>query len=300
MNNSFHIPVLLNDCITGLNIDPNGIYADVTFGGGGHSKEILNNLDKGKLFGFDQDSDAANNIIDNERFFFINSNFRYIKNFLQYYGYTQIDGILADLGVSSFQFDTQERGFSFRFDSELDMRMNKQSKITAKELINNYSVQQLTEILKHFGEISNAQQIAKAIVSSRSVAEIAGVHDLVKAIEKYVPKRMENKYLAQIFQAFRIEVNQELECLKELLTAANQVLKPGGRLVVITYHSLEDRLVKNFMKAGNFDGTIEKDFYGNSKSPFRAVNKKIIIPDENEIKLNNRARSAKLRIAEKL
>jgi len=301
MNEQYHIPVLLHESIEGLNVKPDGVYIDATFGGGGHSQRILENLgDDGLLFGFDQDSDARGNAFDDSRFAFVHGNFRYIANFMRYYDFTEVDGIIADLGVSSHQFDTAERGFSFRFTGELDMRMNKASNFTAKQLINSYTTDKLASVLKNYGEISNSKQVADAITKARKGEEIRTIEQLVSVLKPFTPKRLEHKFLAQIFQALRIEVNAEMENLKRFIVQATKLLKPEGRLVVITYHSLEDRLVKNYIKNGSFESEAETDFYGNRLVPLQAVNRKIITPSEQEVEKNNRARSAKLRIAQKI
>ena len=296
----YHTPVMLNECIEGLNIRPSGTYVDVTFGGGGHSCEILKHLDAdGQLLAFDQDEDAVKNKIEDERFIFIDQNFRYLKNFCRLHNAIPVDGILADLGVSSYQFDQAERGFSIRFDAELDMRMNRQSALSAKEVVNKYTEAELHRIFGVYGEIQNARSLANTVVTSRLNAPINTVADLKNAIANRIPKRKENKYLAQVFQALRIEVNQELDALKDFLIQSAEVLVSGGRLVVMSYHSLEDRLVKNFIAKGKFSGELEKDLYGNSDKPFDAVSRGAIVALEEEIKNNNRARSAKLRIAVK-
>ena len=297
---AYHIPVLLNESLQGLNIKPGGDYVDATFGGGGHSGKILNRLEKGRLFAFDQDYDSAKNIIDDNRLFFIMHNFRFLKNFLAYFGVDKVDGILADLGVSSHDFDVAERGFSFRFDGTLDMRMNRNTPKNAGSVINNYSEGDLRKIFRNYGEINNAGKLASVLVASRIGQQINTTKQLLQSISSCIPQKTENKYLAKVFQALRIEVNNEMDVLKEFLLASLDVLKTGARLVVITYHSLEDRLVKNFMKSGNFEGKVEKDFYGNIKTPFKLVNNKVIIPGENELNQNPRSRSAKLRIAEKI
>ncbi len=296
----YHNPVLLNNCIEGLNINPDGIYVDVTFGGGGHSKEILKHLKKGKLFGFDQDADALKNKIEDTRFMLIPQNFKYMKKFLKLNGVTEVDGILADLGVSSHQFNVAERGFSIRFDGELDMRMNQSASLTAKQVVNEYSEEELKKVFATYGEVDNAYRLAKTIFGERKKEKINTIKDLKKAIDSCINKRKENQYLAQVFQALRIEVNNELEVLKDYLIQSLEILKPKGRLVVMSYHSLEDRLVKNFFRSGKFEGEIEKDFYGNSLAPFTLITRKAIIPSDEEIEKNNRARSAKLRIAEKI
>lgn len=296
----YHLPVLLKQSVAGLNIKPNGIYVDVTFGGGGHSREILSHLSNGQLFGFDQDKDTLRNIPDNAQFTFVNGNFRFIEQFLRYYKVDKVDGVLADLGVSSHHFDSEERGFSFRFNSKLDMRMNKSSGLTAYQVVNEYGEGKLADVLYYYGEIRNARLLASRLVKCRGDKTIETTEELKRIAQSCTAKKQEIKYLSQVFQALRIEVNKELDALKQMLDQAGKLLNDGGRLSVITYHSLEDRLVKNFMKSGNFTGQTEKDFYGNPKSPFKLVNKKIIVPDEKELEQNSRARSAKLRIAEKL
>ncbi len=297
---NYHNPVMLQECIDGLAIKKDGTYVDVTFGGGGHSKEILKHLGKeGRLLAFDQDADAQQNIIDDERFVFIDQNFRYLKNFCRLHDAIPVDGILADLGVSSYQFDQAERGFSIRFDAELDMRMNQASDLSAKEVVNNYTEAELHRIFGIYGEIQNAKSLANTIVTARLNAPIITVADLKNVISARIPKGKENKYLAQVFQALRIEVNQELEALKDFLIQTADVLAVGGRLVVMSYHSLEDRLVKNFIAKGKFSGEVEKDFFGNDQKPFDAVSRGAITASEEEIFSNNRARSAKLRIAVK-
>lgn len=303
MNESitYHIPALPNASIEGLHINPEGIYVDVTFGGGGHSRLILEKLEKkGKLFGFDQDEDAENNIPQNEKFIFVRSNFRYLANFMAWHEVEQIDGLLADLGVSSHHFDDETRGFSFRFDAPLDMRMNKRAGKTAADILNNYSPEALADIFYLYGEIRNARQIASAVIRHREQKKIRTTNDFLEILRPFFGREKEKKHMAQAFQALRIEVNKEMDALKEMLSQALDLLKPGGRLVVITYHSLEDRLVKNFFKTGNFEGNVEKDFYGNVITPFKLINNKVIVPDQEEIERNPRSRSAKLRIAEKL
>jgi 16S rRNA (cytosine1402-N4)-methyltransferase len=300
MMSNYHNPVMLQECIEGLNIRKDGTYIDVTFGGGGHSREILKHLgEDGTLLAFDQDADAQQNMIDDKRFVFVDQNFRYLKNFSRLHGVIPVDGILADLGVSSYQFDQAERGFSIRFDAELDMRMNQSSDLSAKEVVNSYSEADLHRIFGIYGEIQNAKSLANTIVTARLNAPIVTVADLKNAIANRIPKGKENKYLAQVFQALRIEVNQELEALKEFLIQSADVLVSGGRLVVMSYHSLEDRLVKNFIAKGKFSGEVEKDFFGNDQKPFDAVSRGALTASEQEIKENNRARSAKLRIAVK-
>ena len=293
----YHNPVLLDESVAALSIKEDGIYVDVTFGGGGHSREILSKLGKnGRLFGFDQDPDAQENVIDDERFVLIPENFRYISRFLRFHGVKKVDGVLADLGVSSHQFDEAERGFSTRFDGDLDMRMNQKSKTSAKEIINKYSEEKLAEIFFLYGELRNSRNIAKTIVEKREEESIDTSFQLREVLQKYLPKAKEHKIIAQIFQAIRIEVNEELEVLKEFLAQIPNILKEDGRLSVISYHSLEDRLVKRFIRTGLFKGELEKDVFGNSNEPMQKVGK-LIVPDVQEIKRNNRARSAKLRIA---
>jgi len=295
----YHIPVMLNESVQGLKLKPGGDYVDATFGGGGHACEILKRLKEGRLFAFDQDSDAAGNVISDSRFVFIMHNFRFLKNFLAYYGVEQVDGILADLGVSSHDFDAKGRGFSFRFNGNLDMRMNTKARKDAAAVINEYSPEDLQRIFREYGEIYNARKLAAILAKARTEKPVETVEQFRKAIAPCIPPNHENKYLAKVFQAIRIEVNQEMAALREFLVASRDVLKSGARLVIITYHSLEDRLVKNFMKSGNFEGRIEKDFYGNVHSPFRIMNNKVITPGEKELEENPRSRSAKLRIAEK-
>ncbi|MFN0275017.1 MAG: 16S rRNA (cytosine(1402)-N(4))-methyltransferase RsmH [Chitinophagales bacterium] len=300
MSNTYHIPVLLHQSIDALLKNENGIYVDVTFGGGGHSREILKRLStQGKLFAFDQDTDAVENKINDARFQLIGENFRYIRKFLRLHGIQKVDGILADLGVSSHQFDEAQRGFSTRFDAQLDMRMNTSQKISAKDIINSYSEKQLQEIFSRYGEIRNAKQLSETIVKNRMAGEIRTTGHLKEIIITVVKGEL-NKYLAQVFQAIRIGVNDEMNALKEMLEASKEVLKPGGRLVVISYHSLEDRIVKNLIKTGNTEGVIEEDFKGNKKKYFQIMTKKPIEPDDTEIKNNPRSRSAKMRIAEKI
>jgi 16S rRNA (cytosine1402-N4)-methyltransferase len=295
----YHNPVLLKETVDGLNIQPDGIYVDVTFGGGGHSKEILNRLGaNGKLFAFDQDEDAWANALPDDRFTLIQENFRYIKRFLRFHGVKQVDGILADLGVSSHQFDVPERGFSTRFDADLDMRMSKRNELDASKVINEYDEANLKRVFLDYGELKAAPALARTIIEARERATIKTTDELKIVLSKYLPEQFKNKILAQIYQAVRIEVNQEMEVLKEFLEQSLEVLKPEGRLSVISYHSLEDRLVKRFMKNGLFEGEPERDFFGNFSVPFKNIGK-LIVPTQVEIKLNNRARSAKLRIAEK-
>ena len=300
MNTPYHIAALLQPTVDGLNIKPDGIYVDVTFGGGGHAREILKRLGKnGKLFGFDQDEDAIENAIDDSRFVFVRSNFCFLKNFLKYHNIEKVDGIIADLGVSFHHFDEEERGFSFRFDSDLDMRMNKRAKLSASVVLNNYSEEDLANVFYLYGEFHNSRRIASAIVKSRNAQPIKTTGELLEILKPFFNKNKEKKDLARVFQALRIEVNSEMETLKQMLLQAQEMLSAGGRLSVITYHSLEDRLVKNFIKTGNFEGKQEKDFYGNLITPFMAINNKVIVPSDEEIEQNPRSRSAKLRIAEK-
>lgn len=295
----YHNPVLLKETVDGLNIKPDGIYVDVTFGGGGHSKEILSRLGpNGKLFGFDQDEDALANALPDERFTLIGENFRYIKRFLRFYGVKQVDGILADLGVSSHQFDVPERGFSTRFDADLDMRMSQKNELNAFKVINEYDDANLKRVFYDYGELKNAPALARTIIEAREKNVINTTDELKVVLGKYLPEKVKNKVLAQIYQAIRIEVNEEMEVLKEFLQQTLEILKTEGRLSVISYHSLEDRLVKRFMKNGMFEGEPERDFFGNFSVPFHLIGK-LIVPSEAEIKINNRARSAKLRIAEK-
>lgn len=305
MDNSefeYHVPVLLQQSLEGMNLRPDGVYVDVTFGGGGHSREILRHLgSEGKLYGFDQDQDAEQNIPDDGRFVFVRSNFRYLYNFMRYHNEVgQVDALLADLGVSSHHFDDKERGFSFRFDGALDMRMNTRAGMTAAEVLNSYDEEALADVFYLYGELKQARRLAAAVVKFRAARQVGTIGDLLEIVKPFAGKDKEKKFLAQAFQALRIEVNDEMRALREMLGSSLRVLKPGGRLVVITYHSLEDRLVKNFLKAGNFEGKAEQDFFGNVKSPFRLVNNKVIVPDAEEIGRNPRARSAKLRIAEKI
>ena len=290
----YHVPVLLTETVDGLNIQPGGIYVDVTFGGGGHSREILRRLDEtAHLYSFDQDADAEQNVPKGDgRFTFVRSNFRYLKNWMRYYGIAQVDGILADLGVSSHHFDAEERGFSFRFDAPLDMRMN--------DIVNKYDEEQLANVFYLYGEMKNSRRIASALVKARNQSAINTIDDLLQVVKPLMPREREKKDLARVFQALRIEVNHEMDALQEMLEAALQVLRPGGRLSVLTYHSLEDRMVKNFIRAGRIDGKVEQDFYGRRLTPWRAINNKVILPSAQEQEENPRSRSAKLRIAEKL
>lgn len=297
---SYHVPVLLQESLEGMNITPEGTYVDVTFGGGSHSREILRRLGaEGHLYGFDQDADAEQNIPADSRFTFVRSNFRYLYNFMRYHQVAgEVDGLLADLGVSSHHFDDQERGFSFRFDGDLDMRMNTRAGKTAADIVNTYTEEALADVFYLYGELKISRKLATVIAKSRAVKKITTIGELLEVVKPFIGKDKEKKFLAQVFQALRIEVNDEMRALKEMLQGTLKVLKPEGRLVVITYHSLEDRLVKNFLKTGNFEGKAEKDFFGNVNSPFRLVNTKVIVPTDAEIERNPRSRSAKLRIAE--
>ena len=300
MQMEYHNPVLLHETVDGLNIKPDGVYVDVTFGGGGHSKEILNRLGKnGKLFAFDQDPDALANKLDDPRFTLIHENFRYIKRFLRFYGAKEVDGVLGDFGVSSHQFDVAERGFSTRFEADLDMRMNQKSKLSAYNVVNEYEEEQLRDVIVQYGELRSAPAMAKTIVEARKDNPIVTSEQLKKVLAKFLSPRFENKILAQIYQAIRIEVNQEIEVLKEFLMQMPEVLKPNGRISLISYHSLEDRLVKRFIRNGLFEGEPERDMYGNFEVPLKKVGG-LVIPSKEEIKINNRARSAKLRVAKKL
>lgn len=299
---TYHIPALLAETIDGLGIKPDGTYVDVTFGGGGHSRAILTHLDKnGRLYSFDQDMDAYANRIDDPRFTFIHGNFRFLSNFLRYYKVTEVDGILADLGVSFHHFDDGERGFSFRYgEGVLDMRMNRDDSLDARKVIAEYDVDALTRIFRLFGELKNARRIAEALVKARSTHEIVTIADLLEITKPFINPRQEKKELAQVFQALRMEVNHEVDALAGFLSQTLKVLKPGGRLAIITYHSIEDRMVKNFMRSGNIDGKVETDFFGRSQTPIRPVNNKVIVPTEEEVERNPRSRSAKLRVAEKI
>lgn len=300
MKTEYHDPVLLKESVDGLDIKANGTYVDVTFGGGGHSREILSRLGPdGKLFGFDQDTDAANNIPEDDRFQLIQANFRHLNRFLKFYNITEVDGILGDFGVSSHQFDSGARGFSTRFDGALDMRMDQSGALSAHEVVNQYSMEDLRAVLQQYGELRNGHTIANTIVEARTNGPIATTTDLKNVLAKFLPKHKEQKILAQVYQAIRIEVNQELQVIKELLLQAHDILTPNGRLSLISYHSLEDRLVKRFIRTGKFEGEVEKDFYGNAQVPFKKVGG-LIVPSQEEINRNNRARSAKLRIAEKV
>jgi 16S rRNA (cytosine1402-N4)-methyltransferase len=296
----YHLPALLTESIAGLNLKPDGIYIDVTFGGGGHSRAILEHLTTGRLIAFDQDADAEANTINDSRFTFLNQNFRFLKNNLRYLCINAIDGLIADLGVSFHQFDENERGFSFRSGAELDMRMNRQATVKASDILRTYDEEQLADIFYRYGELTSSRKLAAAIIKARLTKPIKTSGELMSALAGLVPPREENKFYARLFQSLRIEVNHEMEALKDMLSQALQVLKPGGRLAVITYHSLEDRLVKNLIRTGNFEGESEKDFYGNVTAPLRAVNRRVIVPTEKEIAENSRARSARLRIAEKI
>ena len=301
----YHVPVLLKESVGGLDIKPDGVYVDVTFGGGGHSREILSRLGtQGHLYSFDQDEDAEQNIVSDERFTFVRSNFRYLKNWMRYYGVEEIDGLLADLGVSSHHFDDETRGFSFRFDAPLDMRMNKRSGMTAADIVNTYGEEQLSDIFYIYGELKNARRIAAAIVKARAAKRIETTSELIQLTMENGKLTIEDgkwkKEAAKLFQALRIEVNHEMDALKEMLNGARDLICEGGRLSVITYHSLEDRLVKNMMKAGNVEGKVKQDFFGRTESPFRQIGGKVIVPDEEEQARNPRSRSAKLRIGEKV
>lgn len=297
----YHVPVMLNQSVDGLSVRKGGVYVDVTFGGGGHSREILRRMDSdGRLFGFDQDGDAAANVPQDGRFTFVLSNFRYIENWMDYYGISGVDGVLADLGVSSHHFDDVERGFSFRHDAELDMRMNRKSQLTAAEVLNTYDEERLAFVLHTFGELKNARQIARAVIKRRNTAPFARISDLLELLQPFVGRDREKKDMAKAFQALRMEVNDETGALCRMLEGAISLLVPGGRLVVLTYHSIEDRIVKNYIRSGNAAGKVEQDFYGNRLVPLKAVNNKVIVPAEEEIERNPRSRSAKLRIAEKI
>jgi 16S rRNA (cytosine1402-N4)-methyltransferase len=299
--NVYHVPVLLKETVDGLNINPEGVYIDVTFGGGGHSREILRRLSpSGRLFSFDQDADAERNVPDDERLTFVRSNFRYLKNWMRYYDIPQVDGILADLGVSSHHFDDRSRGFSFRFEGALDMRMNKRASRTAADIVNDYSEEQLASLFYLYGELKQSRKLASLLVKARARGRLETVEEFLEVVKPVFPRDREKKELAKAFQALRIEVNQEMDALKEMLMAASEILAPGGRLSVLTYHSLEDRMVKNIIKTGNVEGKVEQDFFGRINCPFRAVNNKVIVADEKEQQENPRSRSAKLRIAEKI
>ena len=298
---TYHVPVLLKESIDGMSIKPGGIYVDVTFGGGGHSKEILSRITAGgHLYSFDQDADAEKNIITNPNFTFVCSNFRYLKNWMRYYDVDGIDGLLADLGVSSHHFDDESRGFSFRFNAPLDMRMNKRAGKTAADIVNDYEEEALANIFYLYGELKNSRKIASALIKARSKNRIETTQDFITAVEPLFKREREKKDMAKLFQALRIEVNHEMDALKEMLYSATALLKPGGRLSVITYHSLEDRMVKNVMKTGNAEGKAEQDFFGRTKCPFKLINNKVIVPSAEEVEINPRSRSAKLRIAEKI
>lgn len=295
------MPVMLQECLDGLDIKPNGVYVDVTFGGGGHSRAILERLgNEGHLYSFDQDLDALDNAFDDARFTFVRSNFRYIKNFLRYYGVDKVDGIIADLGVSSHHLDDESRGFSFRFEGELDMRMNRAAGATAADVLNSYTEQQLADVFYYYGELQQSRKLARVIVAARDNAPISDVAQFLELVKPLFPREREKKELAKLFQALRIEVNHEMDALKEMLLHVPEVLADDGRLVVMTYHSLEDRLVKNFVKSGNFQGELKKDFYGAVVSPLKALNNKVIVASDEELVINPRSRSAKLRIAKKI
>lgn len=300
---TYHVPVLLKESVDGLNIGSEGIFVDVTFGGGGHSREILSRLDvNGHLYSFDQDADAEKNAdgFDEERFTFVRSNFRFLKNFLKYHGVEQIDGLLADLGVSSHHFDDSERGFSFRFEGKLDMRMNQRAGQTAADVVNTYDEKQLADVLYLYGELKQSRKIASAIVKARQTKKVETIGDFLDIVKPFFGNERGKKELAKVFQALRIEVNHEMDALRDMLKGATEMLKPGGRLVVITYHSLEDRIVKNVMKTGNAEGEEDKDFFGRVNTPYRLVNRQVIVPSDEEMTRNPRSRSAKLRIAEKI
>ena len=297
---TYHVSVLLKESVDGLDIQPDGIYVDVTFGGGGHSREILSRLGtNGRLFGFDQDADAESNIMNDDRFTFVRSNFRYLKNWMRFHEVEKIDGLLADLGVSSHHFDDETRGFSFRFDAPLDMRMNKRAGMTAANVLNNYTEEQLADIFYLYGELKNARKIASVVVKARQDSPIETTGQLLQLTEKIFAREREKKEVTKLFQALRIEVNHEMDALREMLNSACQLLRPGGRMSVITYHSLEDRIVKNMMRAGNAEGKVEQDFFGRAKSPLHLINNRVIVPTDDELQRNPRSRSAKLRIAEK-
>ena len=300
-NLPYHVPALLQESISALNIRPEGIYVDATFGGGGHAQEIIRRLaNTGRLYGFDQDEDAEKNILPDKRFIFIRSNFRYLASFMDWHGVQSIDGLIADLGVSFHHFDDEMRGFSFRLVGDLDMRMNKRAGKTAADILNTCSEEALADVFYLYGELHNARAIAKAVVEARSIRKIRSTQDFLDILKPFLSWEKERKQLAKVFQSLRIETNREIDALKEMLMQAGKLLRPGGRMAVISYHSLEDRLVKNFFKTGNFEGIVEKDFYGNICAPFRTVNNRVIVPDEAEIERNPRSRSAKLRIIEKL
>lgn len=297
---TYHVSVLLKESVDGLDIQPDGIYVDVTFGGGGHSREILSRLGtNGRLFGFDQDADAESNIMNDDRFTFVRSNFRYLKNWMRFHEVEKIDGLLADLGVSSHHFDDESRGFSFRFDAPLDMRMNKRAGMTAADVLNNYTEEQLADIFYLYGELKNARRLASVVVKARQDSPIETTGQLLQLTEKIFAREREKKEVTKLFQALRIEVNHEMDALREMLNSACQLLRPGGRMSVITYHSLEDRIVKNMMRAGNAEGKVEQDFFGRAKSPLHLINNRVIVPTDDELQRNPRSRSAKLRIAEK-
>lgn len=297
----YHKPVLLPESIAGLNIKPKGIYVDLTFGGGGHSREVLKKLGKnGRLMAFDQDQDAEANIPDDKRVIFVGANFRYLRNYLRYHAMGKVDGILADLGISSHQIDRPERGFSFKSNASLDMRMDVRSRKSASQVLNGYTTEDLAKVLRAYGELGNAYAIAKAVTDARQEGSMENTVDLERALKKFIPKGQPSKFLARVYQALRIEVNREMESLQEMLVQTADSLVEGGRLVVITYHSIEDRMVKNYMRSGNLEGAIQKDFYGNIKSPWKLVNRSVITPSKEELDENNRARSAKMRIAERI
>jgi len=300
IDDDYHIPVLLHAAVDGLVQNLEGIYVDVTYGGGGHSKEILSRINDGILIGFDQDQDALRNLVNDERFKFIGQNFSFLKNNLRMLNHIPVDGVLADLGVSSHQFDTSDRGFSYRFEGKLDMRMNRELELDAIHVLNHYDENELIRVFKSYGELRESKRLTRIIVKARNSESIESIEEFVELIQKIVPRNKTKQFLSRVFQAIRIEVNAEMEVLKKLLEQCVEVLKPGGRLVIITYHSLEDRMVKNFFRTGNIDGKMEKDFYGNVIRPFKEINRKPMVPSTEEISINNRARSAKLRIAEKI
>lgn len=297
---TYHVPVLLNESIGGLNISPEGVYLDLTYGGGGHSREILKKINNGRLIGFDQDADAESNVLDDDRFIFVKSDFRYLKNFMRYYKFSKVDGIIADLGISSHQINVAYRGFSFRSDASIDMRMNTSSKFSASDLLREYTQKDLIRVLREYGEISNAKKLAEIIVNYRRKCEIKSTGQLVELIKPCAPERIRNKYMAKVFQALRYEVTGEINSLKKMILQLPEIIKTGGRVVIISYNSIEDKLVKNFFKYGRLTGEAPRDIYGNYSVPFAQINKRVIVPDAEELKSNPRSRSAKLRIAERI
>ena len=297
---TYHVPVLLNESIGGLNISPEGVYLDLTYGGGGHSREILKKINNGRLIGFDQDADAESNVLDDDRFIFVKSDFRYLKNFMRYYKFSKVDGIIADLGISSHQINVAYRGFSFRSDASIDMRMNTSSKFSASDLLREYTQKDLIRVLREYGEISNAKKLAEIIVNYRKKCEIKSTGQLVELIKPCAPERIRNKYMAKVFQALRYEVTGEINSLKKMILQLPEIIKTGGRVVIISYNSIEDKLVKNFFKYGRLTGEAPRDIYGNYSVPFSQINKRVIVPDAEELKSNPRSRSAKLRIAERI